>query len=205
MVDAPGAELPAVLLAIKRGARDFYTKSHAWREVGDVLSTVSGVYDYDILDIENVEVIAIRDVSVGRDAFETGDNPFDRYLTPSQMRRCHVMSPNATGAPEFAAYIDDRLWFHPAPATTDEQICATLILRPTYKRDSLPIGIFQEHQDSISLGALWYLKNSMGKPYSDPAGAAQASAQFMEACAHYLNQADTGGAQVPRETNVQFI
>ena len=205
MVDAPGAELPAVVLAIQRAARDFYTRSHSWREVVDPLVTVAGIPDYDVLDVKDVEVIAVRGVSVGRDTFDGNRGNFDRYLTPEQMQQQHVAYPDRRGPPECAAHIDDRLWFYPTPATSGERIGATLVLRPTYALLGLPRRQFTEHQDAIAVGALWYLKKSIGKPYSDPAGAGAVETAFIYQASHYRNQADTGGAEVPRETTTYFV
>ena len=191
-----GAEWPIVRIALVTQARRFYSQTHAWRESCAPLYTVKGVADYDILDVKDTSVIALRDVFVGQ-------RRLCHELTPVEYRRERVRRPE--GCPEAAAWIEDRLWLLPVPLQTGELIQATAILQPARQCKGLPQELFDLHIDAIVYGARAFLHESPGKPYSDSTLAGYFRGLFEQSFGQFRDRADTGGADVVRRTVPQFL
>lgn len=201
--DMPGLEWPAAQLALKRGARRFFELSGAYREVCDPLVTLAGVPDYDILDIQDVAVIGLREVAVGTDDFESCGT-LDRYITPARMNRLHATAASSS-APEYAAWVNGHLWFYGTPSVSDLPIKATLILVPTYKSEGLPNSVWEEHVDQIVKSARAILHASSGKPYTDPNMARELNFELEREAATARHRADTGGAPISGHTRAHFV
>ncbi len=202
MMDTPGVEWPAALRALKRGARNWYRDSLSWRERATPLVTSPGLAYYDILDIADVSVVAVRNVVVGTDDFDR--EAHRRYVKPEFMRMLHQTRPG-NGAPEVAAWVDDHLWLWPAPATEGAVIGATLCLQPTLASDDIPTRLFDQHEEFIVKAARAILLRIPNQTFTDRQEAALLEDELRIKAGDEALRADNGNSLATSESRPYFI
>ena len=194
LVHASGCEWPMARLMLIEAAREFFARSCTWVIDCNPLLTMTGIPDYDMLDVRGVDVVRLQQAFVNGQQLEAqGIDEFTR-----------VRQSNAgamTGQPEAAVFRDGLVEFFPTPGATGQTIMVSFVVKPEIAAIGLPSPQWEAHMDAIIDGALSKLLLSPGKPYADPTSGRRHEERFLDAITTAAWMADTAqGTKVRRTT-----
>lgn len=169
--ESPGAPAPVALNAIRNACYDFCTKSLLWNEVQDPYAYSAGVAEYQIDAIPDSQVVSVLLVTIN-DAFA---------LTPTVLEDLARKRPSwasAQGAIQgFVQPQPDTIRFYAVPSDSGA-FTPHVAYAPTRAAATIDARVYNQHLETIKHGALWKLKQMLGKDWSDPGGAAYHEAHF---------------------------
>lgn len=153
-------------------AREFFTKSGAWRHTLEPFYSYANINEYEAADIPDAEIVRlILGFYDGREL-----DP----LTPDQWERVSADQGEVVGQPKYMSYSDELILVHPAPGSDGKEMRATVTLRPQLNAKGLEDQLWNDYIEVIVEGAKQRLYLSQGKPYTEPKLAAAAGARFKE-------------------------
>ena len=159
----PDCTVPAMRLALKLAAVEFYTDSRAWRvENVDLATTVAGTEVYTVADVPastklvGLPAVWIDDTEVYELASGETDDTYPGE-TSSDVR--------------VGVYSADEIRITPVPATSGGVVVGTVAYAPTEDALGIDDALFYAHHKGIGFLAIADLKRNVGKPWSDAAGA----------------------------------
>lgn len=150
-------------------ARDFYTRSLAWRHSLEPFLTQAGVDEYDAVDFSGAEVVRVFDAWYG-------SQPLDP-MTADQGQE-NAADAATSGVPTKISYSDQALYLSPTPAEGGVLVRADVALRPTLAATGLSDSLWALHIEAIVDGAKARLFSAQGKPYTDPNAGTEARFRF---------------------------
>lgn len=172
---------------IRQAAREFCEKSRAWRVRLDPITTVAGVPRYDFDRTNEMELVQLLRATLN------GNTPLD--LLPNDVgdtvRGVLALSPR-----EFE--------LRPLPRGGDV-LQLTAAMQPSNTAKGLDDVLFSMFADAISLGAKARLLDKDGKPYSNPAKAAQYRERFEAKIADAMVKAAKSFSSAALRTRASFM
>lgn len=165
---APNATL---IRALNRAAREF-CKQTRWMRLSLQGETVAGTLLYSMGSDQDLEIIGLKAVS---SAARTG-NTRPRALQVSTPSGWLPGQPNA--APMRYAYVPEgQLALNPTPDKVYD-LLMTIVVQPTLAANSIPSQLLVRWDRVIKAGALAYLLEVPGQPWSNPAEALMKQREF---------------------------
>ena len=160
---APGATDTAILIALRRGARELCSRSQIWRvDLPDIdLVASQASYTLPSYGAQIHRVLSVKLRSSGSASFDMTDpiNPGSYIIKPGNTL---LFSPSSS-APAWSLTAGMRV---------------KAVLRPGYNDDEIPEWIVDRWGDAIAGYAKNFLASQPKKTYTDPAVAVQGKAEF---------------------------
>lgn len=173
-VDVPGAPWPVVEDALRTIARDYFSRTLAWRASLDPQLTAVGVWEYDAAEETGAEPVKILTATCDRSPL--------RPLTTREFMLERARA-GGNGHPEFLSFNGESLLIWPPPMVAGQEVWVEVAFRPTLTAKGLPDEIWSEHVEALTDGVRAKLMSQRDKPYTDPNGAKIAAAAYREAAA----------------------
>jgi hypothetical protein len=169
VVDCPW---PMARQELALAAREFYSKSLAWRYDMPAFPVQAGLSEYDAVDQLDAEVVRVLSGWIDRDELTP--------LTADELL-AHRARGETGGPPKYVSYVDDSLTLLPAPSQGGAACRVSIALRPTLSTKGLPNQLWADHIVDIVEGARARLHLTQGKPYSDTTLGIEAKTRFDDA------------------------
>lgn len=150
-------------------AREFYTRSLAWRHEVEPFDTQPEVAEYDVVDLAGVEVVKLLEAWFGEHALEPLSA--DRIVEERAGLR-------HSGTPDMIALAGCTVTLMPTPGDNVMPVRLSVALRPPLDAAGLSDALWAQHIETIAQGAKALLFAAQGKPYSDPSAASKARFEF---------------------------
>ncbi|MFN8760251.1 MAG: hypothetical protein ACK5XA_15760 [Tagaea sp.] len=154
-------------------AREFFTKSGAWRHDLEPFYSYAGIGEYEAMDIPDAEIVRVVLAFFDGNEIEP--------VTADQWAAIEAKPPYTAGPPKFISYSDELLLVSPAPQDDGKEMRATVTLRPPLNAKGLEDQLWNDYIEAIVEGAKARLYLSQGKPYTETTLAAAASSKFKDA------------------------
>jgi hypothetical protein len=192
-VYVPGIHRSVLKRQLILACREFFEQSRAWRASIGPLNVVAGQNTYMLspfnstTDVVGVIAVAINAVPVMPIAFRP---PNDGTQTP----------PVPTNNQPFGYYMlrPDVMALYPTPAKSLPGSLQVLCsLKPKASVKQVPHIAVSDFYEAILCGVVYRCLNQPGKPYSNPALAAQFESKFRTYIGMYAGLAKTGFNQAP--------
>lgn len=170
--DLPGAFWPMVEDTLRTVARDYFSRTLAWRAPLDPQLSAVGVFEYDAVEETGAEPVKILTATYDKSA-----------LTPLTTREFMLERAQAggNGTPEFISFNGESLQVWPPASVAGRQIWVEVAYRPSLTSKGLPDDVWSEHIDALVEGVKAKLKAMDKMPYSDMNGAKIANANYRDA------------------------
>jgi len=182
---------------IRSAVIEFCEKTGIYQAELDPLTTVSGIYEYDLEPPSGTVVHKIMNtVFDGKNLEAVSPELLDQ-------RKPDWRKSENTGSPEYYVKQGQRLvWLVPTPSAT--MVSSTLIraqLKPTPTSTSCDSDLIAEYRDSIINGTLFRLLRTPGQAWTDLTGAQIYGALFAEGITNAERKARHADEGVARKVN----
>lgn len=178
MPELPECPFDTVRLAVRRACRTFCRESTAWRVLLTPIPMEEGVGSYALTLPPNTELVTICNVYA-----PVGE------LSGKALDQLRLILPDwatAIGSPSFFNTLDyATLRLYPAPSAHYVGALYTprVALMTTLAAQDLPAELTVRYDEALAAGALSHLLATIGRPWSNPARAAQEKTAFASAIA----------------------
>ncbi len=139
-------------------AREFYSRSGAWRYSLEPFVTQANVFEYDAVDFNGAEVVRVLSAWHGSDPLE----PLD-----ADTRQMEEANPSTSGTPSKIGYENQAIYLYPTPGEGGVAVRVDVMLQPALDATGLQDWMWSEHIEAIVKGAKARLYATQGKPYTD--------------------------------------
>lgn len=172
-------------------AREFFTRSTAWRETLDPISIVALTDEYVLVSpVADSAINYVHQVSIP-----------DRYLSPSGHHPVVLANQESETPTQFSNPVPGTVKLWPMPSENIDFMTVEASLYPTADTVVLPDYIGQQFFEVLLDGMLGRIMNYKNKPYSNPEGAAYHLSRFRSGMArvranalHGLNESTNNWA-----------
>lgn len=171
-------------------ARDFCSRTSAWRIELDPFKSIAGVAEYpELIESRQMEVVRVLRAYFGEKKL-VPVNPGAFFALRVERQR--------VGPPEFMTVRGDAILLHPAPSESGVEILVEATFKPSLTSTTFPTELWNQYGETIADGAKARLYKSPGKPYTDLNMAAVAAGDFNAACGKARARIDRG-MSTPRQ------
>jgi hypothetical protein len=199
--EVPGCLQAVALNAIRNAAIEFCQKTLAYIYNHPAISAVAATATYAFVPTSGTVVAKVLQ------AFYNGIEITPK--TPDELKAIYASSDwrNETGTPLYYTQDDEtNIRLVPFPsASLASALKMRVALKPTRASTTIEQRIHEEYLEAIKNGALYRLKISVGKPYSDPAGAAQCFAFFNTEIDNTKHKVATGFGRAKLRVRGQYF
>lgn len=178
----------AAIPALRLAAIDFCQRSLVWKDTTPAISTVIGQAAYAYAPAAGTVVARLDSLTLDGEDVDV--------LSPGDGQAKIARKSTDT----FAFGKLGGLVLMPAPAAAGLQIVPFCSLAPSATAESIPDELAARYIEKIAKGAIWRLKNTSNKTYTDKAGALDALGVFEAGINDARSDASTGGASVVMRT-----
>lgn len=152
-------------------AREFFSRSQAWRGKLDAITSIAGVADYpEIVEQQHVDIVRVLSAYYG-------DTPIEPLVATDFFEEQRE-DPGTEARPSFMTVEGDVLYLHRAPLESGVVIHVEATYKPALSATGLPQDLWGQYIEHIAEGAKARLYASQAKPYSDLNLAAAARSVF---------------------------
>ena len=179
----PGAPLVALQQEWLWAAREFFSRSTAWRHTLPAITIVAGTDLYSLTsDVTDASINQVHQASIP-----------DRYLSPSSQHPVVLGNQESETPTQFSSpnQTDIRLWPKPSKEITDG-LLVTVSLIPTSLTTAMPDYLGNQFFEPLLDGMLGKMMNYPNRPFSNDTKAAYHLRRFRSGMARARNNAIHG-------------
>lgn len=177
-------------------AREFCSRSGAWRVKLDPIPAVAGVADYpEIAELRDTEIVRVLAAYIGIEKLQP--------VTPDEFFVLQVEHPQ--DLPERMTVEGDTLMIHGVPRESGAEIKVEAIFKPSLAATGLPDDLWNQYIEGIVEGAKALLYSSPDKPYTSAGLAALARERFIQAAGVARARTDSGMVRSRRRVRSHFF
>lgn len=172
--------IPEIDARAREAAREFFEKSHCWRERGlTLLTTVANQADYTYNVSAEQELHRVHSAWNGEDEVDVGLPGEEDDLDPTY----------ADSTWRLEAIPPQTIRVSPLPSSAGVVIKGTLSFVPAVNASGILTQVFREHRYAIASGAVAALASQPNKPWTNLAIVAYHEQKFREGITEASNQA----------------
>lgn len=192
----PGCPDTLIENTVRQAAIEFCEKTGIYQMELDPVTTVGGVYEYDLEPPSGTSVHKIMWVT------HDGKDLEPITTTLLEQRKPDWRNSDHYGCPEYFVKQGVSFWLAPVPAATMPMSTTLRVqLKPTHRSTACDDSVMSDYRDSIVNGALYRLLRIPGRDWTDYSGAQIYGTLFAEGLVRAEREArhaDTGVARKVR-------
>lgn len=192
----PGCSDTLIENAIRSSVVELCEKAETYQVELDPISTVSGLYEYELDPPANTSIHRILCITYKGIDLE----PLNSQLLEQRLPKWRT---STSDSPEF--YIKQSstiIWIAPIPSATEaNSMIVRAILRPSHTSTTCDTDIMNDYRDTIVNGAIHRLLRTPNKDWTDMGAAAVFGSLFLEGIKQATEKARSADSGIARKVN----
>jgi hypothetical protein len=169
--------------AIKDATLSFCRRSGAYRATLDPITTIRGLFEYDIDLPKNTNLVEIHSATLGSNEITPETEQGANHANP--LWRTEMGTPKSFIRPS-----NKKIFLVPVPEASNENITLYASLKPSLTATGIDTEFVENYVDGIMAGALANLFNAQDMPWANPQRAMKHEAEFQAHIQDASNKAD---------------